>query len=578
MNVQDIEKLKAILESVYNAIVAVDDHGIITIFNPAAERITGIPASKAVQRHVSEVIPNTGLLEILETGDYKYSQKIQFGGATAISNRAPIIKDNEIIGAVAVLQDISDLEAVSAELKASKELNKELDDIIDSVYDGLYITDGHGFTTRINSSYTRMTGIKPDEVLGRHMQELVEAGYFSQSVTLIVLEKKEPVTIMHTIKGEKRCLITGNPIFNEKGEITQVVTNVRDMTTLTDLKEKLEQTEELSRRYHLELEHLRKQQMEKSGALGQSLEMEHVLELAQRAAEVDATVLILGETGVGKEVIAREIHKKSPRSNGPFIKVNCAAIPENLLESELFGYDRGAFTGASNKGKPGMFELANSGTILLDEIGELPLALQVKLLRVLQEKEVARIGGTHSQDLDVRIIAATNQNLERQIKKGLFREDLFYRLNVIPIVIPPLRHRQEDISLLVKHYIVMFNKRYKKDKKLSADALEVLKHYSWPGNIRELKNLIERLVIMINEDTITPNHLRELQNNRTSEINYSLQNVQPKLEEAVFSVEKQLIIRALKDYGSTRKAAKVLGVSQSTVVRKAKKHGITINE
>ena len=577
MNVQDIEKLKAILESVYNAIVAVDDQGIITIFNPAAERITGIPASKAVQRHVSEVIPNTGLLEILETGDYKYSQKIQFGGATAISNRAPIIKDNEIIGAVAVLQDISDLEAVSAELKASKELNKELDDIIDSVYDGLYITDGHGFTTRINSSYTRMTGIKPDEVLGRHMQELVEAGYFSQSVTLIVLEKKEPVTIMHTIKGEKRCLITGNPIFNEKGEITQVVTNVRDMTTLTDLKEKLEQTEELSRRYHLELEHLRKQQMEKSGALGQSLEMEHVLELAQRAAEVDATVLILGETGVGKEVIAREIHKKSPRSNGPFIKVNCAAIPENLLESELFGYDRGAFTGASNKGKPGMFELANSGTILLDEIGELPLALQVKLLRVLQEKEVARIGGTRSQDLDVRIIAATNQNLERQIKKGLFREDLFYRLNVIPIVIPPLRHRPEDISLLVKHYLDMFNKRYKKDRKLSTEALEVLKHYSWPGNIRELKNLIERLVIMINEDTITPNHLRELQDDRTSEMNF-LHDAQPKLEEAVFSVEKQLIIRALKDYGSTRKAAKVLGVSQSTVVRKAKKHGITINE
>ena len=577
MNVQDIEKLKAILESVYNAIVAVDDQGIITIFNPAAERITGIPASKAIKRHVSEVIPNTGLLEILETGDYKYSQKIQFGGATAISNRAPIIKDNEIIGAVAVLQDISDLEAVSAELKASKELNKELDDIIDSVYDGLYITDGHGFTTRINSSYTRMTGIKPDEVLGRHMQELVEAGYFSQSVTLIVLEKKEPVTIMHTIKGEKRCLITGNPIFNEKGEITQVVTNVRDMTTLTDLKEKLEQTEELSRRYHLELEHLRKQQMEKSGALGQSLEMEHVLDLAQRAAEVDATVLVLGETGVGKEVIAREIHKKSPRSNGPFIKVNCAAIPENLLESELFGYDRGAFTGASNKGKPGMFELANSGTILLDEIGELPLALQVKLLRVLQEKEVARIGGTQSQDLDVRIIAATNQNLERQIKKGLFREDLFYRLNVIPIVIPPLRHRPEDISLLVKHYLDMFNKRYKKDRKLSTEALEVLKHYSWPGNIRELKNLIERLVIMINEDTITPNHLRELQDDRTSEMNF-LHDAQPKLEEAVFSVEKQLIIRALKDYGSTRKAAKVLGVSQSTVVRKAKKHGITINE
>ncbi len=576
LNNELYDKLKIILESAYNGIVAVDSKGIISNWNHSSERIIGIPAQKAIGKFITEVVPNTGLLDVLRTGKCSYGIKIQFDDVSAITNRTPIIKNNRIIGAVAVMQDISDLEAIASELKASRELNKELDAIIDSVYDGLYITDGQGYTTRINKSYTRMTGIDEEEVKGRHMQELVEAGYYSQSVSLIVLEKKQAVTILHTIKGTKRYLITGNPVFDDKNEIIRIVTTVRDITDLIDLKERLEKSEELTRKYHSELEHLRQQQMGKSDVIGQSKEILQTLELAQRAAQVDANVLVLGETGVGKEVISKVIHKNSLRKKAPFIKVNCAAIPESLLESELFGYEKGAFTGAQNNGKPGMFELANTGTILLDEIGELPVNIQAKLLRVLQEKEVTRIGGTVSKKLDVRIIAATNKNIEQQVQKGLFREDLYYRLNVIPIYVPALRMRKQDIPLLAKFFLDYFNKKYTCNKKLTLSAMEILNQYSWPGNIRELKNLIERLVVIINDDIITAQHLNGLINKLNSAPSDYLLGENVSLEEAVSSLEKQLIIKTLTEHRSTRKAAKILKVSQPTVVRKAKKYGIKI--
>lgn len=575
---QSHDKLKVILESLYSAIIAVDEEGVISNWNPAAERITGIEAAKAVGNYVMDVIPQSGLLEILRTGECCSSKKIQFGPVTAITNRSPIIQDGRVTGAVAVLQDISDLEAIASELKASQALNKELDAIIDSVYEGLYITDGKGYTTRINKSYTRITGIKPEEVIGWHMQDLVDKGYYSQSVTLIVLEKKQPVTIMHTIKGSKRCMITGNPVYNEEGEIICIVTTVRDITELINLKEKLEKTEELTRRYHLELEHLRRQQMEKTEIVGQSREIKLVQELAYRASRADATVLLLGETGVGKDVIALRIHKESPRKDGPFIKVNCAAIPESLLESELFGYEKGAFTGAQNKGKPGMFELADSGTILLDEVGDLPLNLQAKLLRVIQEKEITRIGGTQPQNLDLHIIAATNQDLEKLVKEGRFREDLYYRLNVIPIYIPPLRSRREDIPLLAKHYLNFYNAKYNREKQLSFSALEALSQHNWPGNVRELRNLLERVVVIINDNTITRDHLRSLTGKKDPGIIIPGGGEEMLLEEAVARVERDLITRALASQKSTRKAASLLGVSQPTIIRKARKLGIKTAE
>ena len=262
------DKLKTILESSYNAIIAVDAKGHITNWNPAAERLTGVGHRQAIGRFLQDILPKNEMLNVLKTGKSKHGQKVPFGETVAISNRAPIIRRGEIVGAVSVLQDISDLENIAAELKLTRELNKELDAIIDSVYEGLYITDGEANTLRINKAYTRLTGIKADEVIGKNMRELVASGYYSQSVTLLVLEKRKPVTIMHDIKGKKRCLITGNPIFNEKNEIFRVVTTVRDVTELNRLRQKLERTEKISEKYHLEIEHLRSEQMKATEIIG----------------------------------------------------------------------------------------------------------------------------------------------------------------------------------------------------------------------------------------------------------------------------------------------------------------------
>jgi transcriptional regulator with PAS, ATPase and Fis domain len=306
--------------------------------------------------------------------------------------------------------------------------------------------------------------------------------------------------------------------------------------------------------------------------------MKEVLEIVNRVADADATVLITGETGVGKEIVAREIHKNSLRKDGPFIKVNCASIPESLFESELFGYEKGAFTGATNNGKLGMFELANKGTILLDEIGEIPLNIQSKLLRVLQEKKVTRLGGTSVQKVDVRILAATNLDLKKQVEKGLFREDLYYRLNVIPINIPPLRERREDLFILAAHFLAFYNSKYNKDKTLAHNATELLRYYPWPGNVRELKNLIERLVLICPQEIITDKCISKIIGEKEVEPIYDNSYEKMHLNDAVATVEKELIYKALKDHGTTRGAAKVLGVSQPTIVRKANKYGIQLSD
>jgi len=462
------------------------------------------------------------------------------------------------------------------DLQEVKRLNKELDAIIESSYDGFYITDGNGYTLRINSAYSRITGIKPEEVIGKHMKELVDKGVYSQSVTLLVLKKKKPVTIMHDIKTGKRVLITGNPVFNEKGEIERVVTNVRDITELNRLKKQLEETKELTQRYHMELQELRNKQQELDGIVAKSTEMRKTIEMAEKVAKVDSTVLILGESGVGKEILAKIIHASSRRNNGPFIKVNCAAIPETLLESELFGYEGGSFTGAKKKGKPGMFELARNGTIFLDEIGELPLNLQPKLLRVIQDRELIRVGGSHPVELDVRIIAATNRDLEEMVRKGKFREDLFYRLNVVPITIKPLRERKDDILPLIVHFVERFNKKYQLNKRFASTTVDILMEYTWPGNIRELENMIERLMVMVNDDVIQPHHLPGRIKGTALTINHLLKDdaIIP-LKKAVAETEKNLIKKALEKYKTTRKAAKALGIDQSTVVRKAQKYELS---
>ncbi|MGM0438658.1 MAG: sigma 54-interacting transcriptional regulator, partial [Bacillota bacterium] len=472
------EELDIILKSSRNGIIVINNKGKITIINEAASKILNTDIDKAIGQEAKNILADDGLLEVLETGESQIAKKFKINDTDVISNRTPMINNGEIIGAIGIFQDISDLESISNELAYTKNLNKELDTIIEGISDGLYITDGKGYTTRINSTYEKITGIKAEEVMGKHMEELVEEGYYSESVTLHVLEEKKPVTISHEIKTGKEVMVTGTPVFNDDGEIIRVVTTVRDMEALGKMKKELQKSKKLNAKYYNELEQLRSQQLKLDDFVIHSKKMQEIIESAIRSGQFNSTVLIKGESGVGKEIVAKTIHKSSQaeEKNGSLIKVNCGAIPENLLESELFGYEKGAFTGAKKQGKPGMFELAENGTLFLDEIGELPLKLQVKLLRALQEREIIRVGGTEHIKINTRIIAATNQNLEELIKEDKFRKDLYYRLNVIPIHIPPLRERKTDIGPLCRFFLNKFNKRFKTNKKLSLDLIDLLEN------------------------------------------------------------------------------------------------------
>ncbi|MEZ0116719.1 UNVERIFIED_ORG: PAS domain S-box-containing protein [Heyndrickxia coagulans] len=440
----------------------------------------------------------------------------------------------------------------------------------DEISDGICVTDDCGIVLRVNKAYTRITGIAENEIVGRPVQFLRKK--FNNPVTEKVLKEKKKISAMSTVANNKKVLLTGTPILNEHGELIQVYTIMRDLTEMMMLKEQLEEKEKESERYTEALK-LLNERKKQSNFIGQSSSMINIKRLIEQVSHTDATVLITGETGSGKEVIANEIFRNSTRKDHPFIKVNCAAIPETLLESELFGYEKGAFTGAQQKAKPGLLEMAHKGTILLDEIGEMPMKLQSKLLRCLQEQEITRVGGTKPIKLDIRVIAATNQNLQKQIKNGFFREDLYYRLNVIPIQVPPLKERKEDIYLLAHHFLEKFNKKYKKHKMFEAGAVDILASYPWPGNVRELENMIERLVIIRDEKTIEKEDVATALGETNSSAKRKNQIIMP-LKAAVENLERDMIIQALKKYGSTHKAAKILGVAQPTVVRKAKALGI----
>ena len=569
-------EFSAVLNSTHNLIISIDREGKINLLNRAAEKFLGLKSGAVQGRDIMKIIPNSGLMEILETGCSRPVQKIELNKRTFISNRTPIKKNGEIIGAVAVLQDISELESISRELENVKELNNEMDAIIESSYDGLYLTNGEGITLRVNEAFEKLTGVKSSELVGGNVEDLVrERGIVSESVSALVLKAKKPVTIMQKTKTGRQTLTTGTPVFDRKGKIFRVVSNVRDITELMLLKQQLDQAQGLSKHYESELRALQIQYSGSEKLIVSSQKMKDLLDTVIRLALVDSTVLISGESGTGKELIAETIHNNSLRKNQPFIKINCGAISHNLLETELFGYADGAFTGAKKGGKAGYFELANGGTLLLDEISELPYNLQVNLLRVLQSQELIRVGGETTIPIDVRIIAASNLNLQELVEKNQFRKDLFYRLNVVPVDVPPLRERKEEIPVLAAHFVQIFNKKYKMEKELSPQVIDVLMEYDWPGNVRELENVMERMVVTIPGNILSrddlPVYLSNIGREKHSQI--TVTGVMP-LREAVEVLEKQILEQAYSRYKVTREVAKQLEVDPSTVLRKAARYGI----
>lgn len=441
-------------------------------------------------------------------------------------------------------------------------------EMVESSFDGVWITDGKGRVLFANSANATLLGVSKADLEGRTTQQLLDEKVFSDSVILDAIEQKKQISkVSYNYHTQLTVLATATPIFDKAGNIKYVFNNVRDITALNELQNNLKRKEAIIRQQTCQLESMRIR-LGEGAIIANSKSFGEVIALAQRVATFDgATVLILGESGTGKESVAKLIVNNSPRKNQPYLQVNCGAIPENLVESELFGYEKGAFTGADVKGRKGLFEAANGGTVFLDEIGDLPLHMQVKLLRVLQQRQVTRVGGTDPVPLDVRVIAATNRHLEKMVQEGTFREDLYYRLNVVTITIPPLRERKEDIIPLINHFLMVANQKYNTNKSIYSDTIDAFEGYHWPGNVRELENLLENLVITTPGDIICRENLPSKL--RISPMPATPSDAVPtSLKNAVEQAEYEIIERAIQQHGSIRRAAAVLGVSPSTITRK----------
>jgi len=445
----------------------------------------------------------------------------------------------------------------------------EWDCILESIHDDLLITDGEGTILKVSPSFEEIYGVHQKDVIGKTVYEMEALGVFQPSITAMVLKTGCKTTMLQKNKFNRQIVVTATPVRDQQGNISKVISFSRDITDYMTLKEQYAKLESKIERYTAELEELRNKTINFPGVIGKTKNIQDVLRTIKKVADFDANLLFTGESGVGKTLFARMTHARSKRAKGPFIEINSGAIPENLLESELFGYESGSFTGAKKQGKIGLIELAHNGTLFLDEVSELPLNLQVKLLKVIQDKKITRIGGSTEIRVNFRLIAATNKDLKSMVTGKTFREDLFYRLNVITMYIPPLRERKDDIVPLSLYFTESFNNKYGLRKSLSSSTLDRLVSYNWPGNIRELENVIERAVLTSDNEIISEDFLpHSLRNNH----NYRMPQDDISLNKALENLEKELILKAFSKYKTTVRVAEVLGISQPTAVRKIRKY------
>jgi len=445
--------------------------------------------------------------------------------------------------------------------------NKELDQAFENSPNSIVILDGKGNTVRVNRAFENITDIRKEEVTGKNVKEMEEKGAYNPSVGVLILKEKRKISIIQKLQNGKEALVTGVPVYDESGSIFRIIINSIDFKELNIINQYYEKQKEIN---------IIQKKDNDTKIIYESQSMKGIMQLTNELKNIDSTVLITGESGVGKGVIARYLHNNGLRKKERMVEINCGAIPEALLESELLGYEAGAFTGAKKGGKPGLIELANKGTLFLDEIGEMPMPLQVKLLQVIQERQINRVGGLMPIDIDVRIIAATNKDLQEMVKKGKFRLDLFYRLNVIPISIPPLRERQQDIIPMAQFFLDKYNEKYSKAVKIGKSILNMMLTYYWPGNVRELENTIERLVVT------NPSELIEKDNNKSVIFSTNLYNsyvpnpdfieIITPLEEAKREIEEKLIRMAYNKYKSSYKVAEILKISQATAYRKIREY------
>lgn len=440
---------------------------------------------------------------------------------------------------------------------------------------GVYITDGRGNTLCLNDESCKTGGLTREEVLGKNMRDLEEMGFVADSITLRTLETGQEEEMIQNLGDGDKVYVTGTPLY-DGDKIDLVISTERDITETLTLRELLKERDNDHIKIKEEVEYLKRQNITMWGnIIAEDEETRQLAEKAMRIAGLDATVLLTGESGTGKEVFANFIYQNSKRVGKPFIKVNCAAIPENLMESELFGYEGGAFTGADKKGKMGLFEMANTGTLFLDEIGELPIHLQSKLLRVLQEREIMRVGGAETIPLDIRLIAATNMDLKKAIEEGTFRGDLYYRLNIMPLELLPLRGRKKDIRALALYFVEQFNKEYRLDKRITEEAIAALQNFDWPGNIRELENIMERIMISFDGDSITRFQVeRAIGMPMETSVARSSSMDDKSMTQLLEEYEKYILETMMGRHKRASDVARALKMNKSTLSRRLKKYDL----
>jgi transcriptional regulator with PAS, ATPase and Fis domain len=574
------DRMKSLLEHLQDAVISVDTSLRITTFNRAAKQLFQFDHS-TIGKSIHTVLPTftNELVHSLATGETIEAKRISLPKSKVIASFVPIWQLSQITGVMIVLKDVTSFESIASELESTKRLKKILDSAIEFAYDGVVITDHAGNITMVNEGFLDLYGFQSNkQIIGKKISKIAPEIPFHKSLD----EKKAVKGEVIKIKG-KPCILTQSPIIQNHeliGAIYKII--FRQLDVWKDLLVRMEQLENELTYYRGELMKITGKDDPFAHIISLTPGMDKLKKEAYIAAQSFSTVLITGESGTGKELIAEGIHNASGRP-GAFIKVNCAAIPQELLESEFFGYADGAFTGARKGGKPGKFELADLGTLFLDEIGDMPLQLQAKLLRVLQEKEFERIGDTKTTHVDVRIIAATNKDLWQLVQEGNFREDLFYRINVIHLHIPPLRDRLDDIPILCKHFIQKMNKKTKKTiLDVTPEVIQLFQSFYWPGNIRQLENIIERAFHFCHASYIDVEHLPEsflstikLDSSPNITNHKTINPLKWNRQEQINDADKKIILEALeKANGNKTKAAEILGISRSTLYEKIKKYQI----
>ena len=570
-----------ILQHCAHGIIGTDADGRVIHINSKAKEIIRFSERLQQDINISDLLPATGklILEAMKSRNPYFGHQVEGKQENLIVSINIIEDKGDVCGSVCSFVDLNEFKSVAHKLDFIELMDKKFETVFEASFDGIWLADGEGRIIKINKTSEKIMGMKRSKVIGKKVQEVVEQGIYDNYMTDEVIRTKKRVSQLQTaLLTGKKILCTGIPVLDKNGAVSMVVINERDISQLMATQQELEDIRQEKDRYKQELDTIVMKELQENKIVAENEKMQHTMQMAVRFGRMNVSdILVQGESGTGKGLTAKFIHKSGQRSSKPFIQINCAALPETILEAELFGYEKGAFTGANESGKPGLIELANEGTLFLDEIGDLSPAGQAKLLKYLDDHEVMRIGGTKSKFIDCVVIAATNQNLQKLVENKKFRADLLFRLNSICVTLPPLRERPEDIFKLTYQFLKTNNARFNSNKKINPLTIAMMQTYSFPGNIRELKNIIKKGVIMSESEYIDRVVIDCIGKEVIGEVagsDHADKKIQ-NLEDLTDAFEKEIIKNAIKKFHSTRELARHLNISQPTIVRKLKKHGLS---